>query len=313
MSLSSTNEAASAVHVLSLQNYVQIAGFVFTFYDHVITFDQEIELIWKKRWSKSRTLYFFCRYFGNILVFWHTYVYMFQRPTDKVSLVGMRTNVAMAAVSTWISQYILQSRVLALYQSDYVSRFLYVAFCVEVIGLLIFTGLSIPKLKVTSQPFPGVYHCTFTEVPSYNFMFWVSVMLFDTILFILALGLIYKWWFQPPLEETLRLRCSCPTLVVILLRDNLGHCFSAFALYTITVVVCLTTDASYASIPPSFIYAVTTVMGTRLILNLCDAFHNPSTNNQSRESCEWDAAVSCFTCVPPVVFAPMPINDAAMT
>ncbi|XP_006459895.1 hypothetical protein AGABI2DRAFT_142292 [Agaricus bisporus var. bisporus H97] len=46
MSLSSTNEAASAVHVLSLQNYVQIAGFVFTFYDHVITFDQEIELIW---------------------------------------------------------------------------------------------------------------------------------------------------------------------------------------------------------------------------------------------------------------------------
>lgn len=189
--------------------------------------------------------------------------------------------------------------------------------------------------SVTSQPFPGVYHCTFTEVPSYNFMFWVSVMLFDTILFILALGLIYKWWFQPPLEETLRLRCSCPTLVVILLRDNLGHCFrsvlsikrplflpgrlahdwwtSAFALYTITVVVCLTTDASYASIPPSFIYAVTTVMGTRLILNLCDAFHNPSTNNQSRESCEWDAAVSCFTCVPPVVFAPMPINDAAMT
>lgn len=83
-------------------------------------------------------------------------------------LVGMRTNVAMAAVSTWISQCrlhgfifywwridvrsdILQSRVLALYQSNYVSRFLYVAFCAEVIGLLIFTGLSIPKLKGESN------------------------------------------------------------------------------------------------------------------------------------------------------------------
>ncbi|KDQ51715.1 hypothetical protein JAAARDRAFT_503028 [Jaapia argillacea MUCL 33604] len=42
-----------------------IAATLIAVYDHIITFDQEVELIWRKRWSISKVLFLMVRYCGN--------------------------------------------------------------------------------------------------------------------------------------------------------------------------------------------------------------------------------------------------------
>ncbi|KAF5355821.1 hypothetical protein D9756_003681 [Leucocoprinus leucothites] len=37
---------SSALRVLYLQHYCQLVAFMITFYDHALTFDKEVELIW---------------------------------------------------------------------------------------------------------------------------------------------------------------------------------------------------------------------------------------------------------------------------
>lgn len=134
----------------------------------------------------------------------------------------------------------MQSRIEALYNSKLLSRFLLAVFIGEIIGLVTLGFLALHGMEgefnhfrfrlqpqtlcpVTSEPFPGIHQCTCTKFPSYTFMFWVPILFFDTLLFFLALGLIFASWRQRPQEPTPR-RCG-PSIVNILLRDNFGYFF----------------------------------------------------------------------------------------
>lgn len=50
---------------------------------------------------------------------------------------------------------------------------------------------------------------------------------------------------------------------------------SAFACYIITAATWLTANPRYFTVPGSFSCALTAIMGCRLILNLCEAYHIP--------------------------------------
>ena len=52
---------------------------------------------------------------------------------------------------------------------------------------------------------------------------------------------------------------------------------SAFASYIITAVTWLSANPRYFTLPGSFTCAFTTIMGCRLILNLCRVYYHPTT------------------------------------
>ncbi|KAG2032140.1 hypothetical protein BDR03DRAFT_971049 [Suillus americanus] len=58
-------------------SYVIVAASVGVFYDSALTFAQEVELVWRQRWSLMTVLYLSLRHIGivyaviNILVFRH--------------------------------------------------------------------------------------------------------------------------------------------------------------------------------------------------------------------------------------------------
>ncbi|KAF9451440.1 hypothetical protein P691DRAFT_773108 [Macrolepiota fuliginosa MF-IS2] len=118
-------------------------------------------------------------------------------------------------------------------------------------------------------------------------MFWFPILAVDTVLFLLAVGIVIRNW-QQSLPESGRVG---PSLVTIILRDNLGYFFCAFAIYLTTTVVWFTAEAQYYSIPACFSYSVVTIMGCRLILNLCDAYYNPE-DYAVRGSSEWSSPLS---------------------
>ncbi|KAF9449889.1 hypothetical protein P691DRAFT_790150 [Macrolepiota fuliginosa MF-IS2] len=291
-----TELVSDAVRVLYLQHYCQHR---FRNYDQllpssspsmitiaVLTFEEEahditqLELIW-------------CRYIGNIMILGETYLYLNQQPTDAslVAVVtlpylilacscmwGTRVLAVVAFICTWTTQLILQFRIQALYD----------IFAGGVIGLVILGVLSLNGMNVVAEPIPGIRQCTCVKLPSYAFMFWFPILFFDTLLFLLAIGIVVINWRRQSSQALLSPEHVSRSLVAIVLRDNFGYFFLVFGIYLTTTVIWLAAEPKYFSIPACFSYSIVTIMGCRLILNLCHAYHNPE-SYLARGTSEWDS------------------------
>lgn len=129
--------------------------------------------------------------------------------------------------------------------------------------------------------------CNPTYLPPFAFLFWVPIIVFETFLFSLALRMAYHNFQEIGSWRGI-------SLVHIILRDNFiffvmyVYCLSsnpvfmltfsrsAFASYIITAVTWLSANPRYFTLPGSFTCAFTTIMGCRLILNLCRVYYHPT-------------------------------------
>ncbi|KAF8480582.1 hypothetical protein JB92DRAFT_1761020 [Gautieria morchelliformis] len=53
-----------AVIAYTPRKYVAVAALAMLTYDYALTFDDEFEFVWKRRWSLGKILFIFNRYFG---------------------------------------------------------------------------------------------------------------------------------------------------------------------------------------------------------------------------------------------------------
>ncbi|KAG2003050.1 hypothetical protein CC2G_003683 [Coprinopsis cinerea AmutBmut pab1-1] len=53
--------------------YAQLASSSIIIYDHLVTFDSEVELIWKANWSKGKVLFILNRYYSLASVIFNNY------------------------------------------------------------------------------------------------------------------------------------------------------------------------------------------------------------------------------------------------
>ncbi|KAF8901723.1 hypothetical protein CPB84DRAFT_1777271 [Gymnopilus junonius] len=64
-------------------------------------------------------------------------------------------------------------------------------------------------------------------------------------------------------------------MLYVVLRDNFLFFVCAFALYILTATTWLAANPRYFTVPGSFSCSLTSIMGCRLIINLCEAYHHP--------------------------------------
>ncbi|KDQ61493.1 hypothetical protein JAAARDRAFT_30943 [Jaapia argillacea MUCL 33604] len=63
---------AAAVQDIRLMRVCQLAATFVALYDHALTIDLEVELIWKKRWSLAKILFAVNRYLGSAVLILET-------------------------------------------------------------------------------------------------------------------------------------------------------------------------------------------------------------------------------------------------
>ncbi|TDL23328.1 hypothetical protein BD410DRAFT_787676 [Rickenella mellea] len=63
MAVPPSNTAISAYMDMIATNYVGLASYTFLVYDHLLTFDEEVEYVWKGRKGPVIYLFFLNRYF----------------------------------------------------------------------------------------------------------------------------------------------------------------------------------------------------------------------------------------------------------
>uniref|UniRef100_A0A8H7XYL0 Uncharacterized protein n=1 Tax=Psilocybe cubensis TaxID=181762 RepID=A0A8H7XYL0_PSICU len=175
--------------------------------------------------------------------------------------VGLKFVGTGSMVIIIITQMIMQLRIKALYGRT-ISNLITIVWVLEVTAVISLGIASLAAIDDTTTM------CNPTYLPRFAFLFWVPVIVFETFLFSLALRIAYQNY-----KEIGTWRGA--SLLYIVLRDNFSFFACAFGLYIITATTWLAADPRYFTVPGSFSCALTTVMGARLILNLCEAYYHP--------------------------------------
>ncbi|KAH7907642.1 hypothetical protein BJ138DRAFT_1159619, partial [Hygrophoropsis aurantiaca] len=140
-----TSALIQALTVTQTTSYITTASAAAVAYDQVLNFYQEIELIWKRRWSLTTALYLIVSVTNLLLVIVPTSLTL----GSLFRLVMHYVRIAMYLAINWSSnifvivmQGILLMRIYALWnQSRNLMILLAIGFCLQAIAVLVMAGL----------------------------------------------------------------------------------------------------------------------------------------------------------------------------
>jgi len=260
-----------------------VAAATLYIYDHMVTFDLEIELIWRKRWSRCKVLYLLNRYLCYIPLMTNISIVINTRPSSKFCNFYPPFGVFCWFGIIMITQIILQLRISALYNSSRrVLITLVVCFVAELIATLSVLIVATPEtghLSLQLPPPSNVIVCApITGFRNY-FVYLIPNLVFEFILFGFAFRIFLKQIAGISGGPTLLDRTS---LISVIVLDNIVYYAIVAILYAVNLVIWLTRPAcQYEIVPAVFSLSITSMVGCRLILHLCDVYYRPFNRQMS--------------------------------
>ncbi|KAE9390329.1 hypothetical protein BT96DRAFT_1002400 [Gymnopus androsaceus JB14] len=224
-------------------------------YDHLLTLDNELELIWRSSWSIGKILFIINRYYTLISVVVNNYALF-----GTLSLRFFHWQGWTGLIACMISETILQMRLYALYNLNkkilglMVGSFLLAsASSATIMGIVLrqFNAVSVPQLGCMPAQLP----------PSYFYTFWIPILAFESLLCVLALVRGF---------QTYRARGSLfqsERLVGVLIRDSVCYYVVMFQAYLVCLLIWLL-NIDLLEVPIGFTIAFSCVLGNRVILNV---------------------------------------------
>ncbi|KAH9950707.1 hypothetical protein B0H21DRAFT_818878 [Amylocystis lapponica] len=232
--------AVGAVHRI---RYSELASSMVIIFDHLITLDQEVELIWNSTFSPGKCLFLVASF---RCVHW----YQWQGWTGVISFV--------------IAELILQLRLYALYFLD--KRVLVImATCtlLATTACAAVMGSVLSSITATAHAIPGLPFCVASGVAHHFYAFWIPMLVSETVLCGLAIfrGAQNYRGGRTRIQKGKR-------MVEVLIRDSVFYFVVMFATYLCNAIVFVVGTESEVEIPIGFAVALSCVMGNRLCLNV---------------------------------------------
>ncbi|TFK63432.1 hypothetical protein BDN72DRAFT_321713 [Pluteus cervinus] len=265
MSLSVLNLLETGVRDIQLTRYAALASSVIIVYDHLITIDAEVTLIWRSSWSLGKVLFIINRYYTLLSVAYYDYALFSPYLTDEVSLIFFKWQGWTGLFAFVIAEIILQMRLYALYFLNKKVLFLMVfLFVGSVSASGVILALLLQKITmVDSHPGAGIVFCTPTGLSHSFWTFWVPLLGFETFLCIMALFRGFQTF-----KKDGSLFQSGRHLVRILIRDSVLFYLVMFGAYFTNVLMWLLARQTLLEVPIGFSVALSCVLGNRIILNV---------------------------------------------
>ncbi|KDQ22140.1 hypothetical protein PLEOSDRAFT_163045 [Pleurotus ostreatus PC15] len=252
--------ARTAGHLMAAKMF-SLASCVMLFYDIVLTFGDEVEKVWRKKFTPVTFLWFmasFNRYLsplGYIVI-----IVSFHDPWPKS--ICNRYVLFPEALKVCTSVAIGIIFILRLYAIYSGSRIIVVC-----AGLLLAAQLGVKTWAFTdgtslSLP-PGLTGCILVgkSPPGERFVYtWIAELVFDSVIFFATLGRTFY------LYHTTKRNTS--TLIELIMRDGIIYFAVIFVANLVTVLIFLFAPPDIKAINASFSTLITSLMVSRLMLNL---------------------------------------------
>ncbi|KAF5380070.1 hypothetical protein D9615_006261 [Tricholomella constricta] len=265
----------SAFH-LSISKYYALAATVMLLYDSILTFDREVEAVWKSKWSGVKILFFFNRY-ANIIAYIAALVAVNSTWPADVSNAFFDDDSSVLIYCTGLPPLRVFSRNLqsgatsghriwALFNR---SRMILIIVGTTLVVQIVVTGWSLGV--VTSVPLPrGFVGCIYAGKRGTGIRVqtaWFMQLAFITVVF----GLMI--WKAAKLHKA---QIKAP-LISIMTRDGLKYFGVIFGVNFINVMnFTLVKDPSLRSIHATFSALLTVIMINRLILSVREEAARPT-------------------------------------
>ncbi|GLB39434.1 hypothetical protein LshimejAT787_0605960 [Lyophyllum shimeji] len=275
--------AKSAYH-LSVSKYYALAATVMLLYDTVLTFDREVEGIWRSRWTGVKVLFFFNRY-ANIFAYLAALIAINSTwPPDPFSI----SRKAVIELSRSCARYVHFPGIFNLVQQVVIGAVLILftwalfsrSWAVVVIAVitlvvqLVVTGWSLGA--VTAVPLPrGFVGCIYAGKRGTGIRIqtaWFMQLVFISVVF----GLMI--WRAAKLRKA---DVKAP-LIVIITRDGLKYFGLIFSVNFVNVMnFTLVKDPSLKSLHATFSALLTVIVINRMILSVREEVARPTHGNSS--------------------------------
>lgn len=272
-------------HKLMAAKMYSLASCVMLFYDIAITSADEVEIIWMQpKWTHMTLLWALNRYLsplGFIVVILSFHMHWATEVCDRYVLFPEGLKVVTALVIGII--FVL--RLYAIYgKSKLVASFG---------GALLLAQLGVKIWSFTDGTYlvlpDGLDGCILVGRTQSRFVFtWVAELIFDTVVFLLTLWRTVQHY---------RLQRGRPmSLISLILRDGIIYFAVIFVANVVTVALYLWAPLNLKAVNASFSTLITSLMVSRLILNLKIAgrchhtYEMPGANTSMIQTYEDDSA-----------------------
>jgi len=240
-------------------NYSTFSSLAFLLYDHVLTFDAEVELIWSQKLSFGKLLFIFNRYFTPFTLVFNIFVYTSYSVTIKFCEGFHWWETTSEAIVVLTIEVILVARIYAVYDRN--KKLLAVlagCFLAEITATLglVYRGLphGIPR------PYDQLTGCYVSGQPAFYFLTWIPALIFETILCTLML---YKAW------ETYRLGGDkASPLLRLIIRDSVLYFSIIFVALVVNCLIWALASANLLEVALGWAAALPCSLGCRLLLNM---------------------------------------------
>ncbi|KAF9549177.1 hypothetical protein CPC08DRAFT_715511 [Agrocybe pediades] len=251
---------------LQLVRYTRLVATTVIFYDHLLTFGNEIELIWKWGWSLPQCLVLAIRYYAlGVAVVGNYGIFGFD--WDKPSCATyVRWETISSLLFSTLVQGFLMIRVYALYlHSKRVLLPMLAGFVISTAaaGYIAFEN-SFDQTSSVTTVF-NVQFCTSTQLSNHAYAIWIVLLFFEGALCCMVLYNGYK-----NLSLRYRPRHWGQSLLDVIVRDSA----LMFILMGATYVACLIVSIKHNSlivIPAAFVIMMSDVLCTRILLHTREA------------------------------------------
>ncbi|KAL0945810.1 hypothetical protein HGRIS_012096 [Hohenbuehelia grisea] len=264
------SSVAEQIDEIKILQYCQLAAAVIIIYEHFITIDQEIDLIWKKKWSLVKCIFICNRYIGGGVSMGNA----IGRAWAWVQAIG-------GYLALWAMQGILQLRAHAMaspYPSPLripIQHVMTVIFGCEIIAMGVILGFSYAHISSMPVVFerPSMSICAPSGV-ALLWAIWIPAAVFETFLAACVLWVAFRH-LTTQTHGVLSTDQGRKLLWKVLLRDSILFPIVSVSVYIANAILWSTLRPELVQLPESFVACATCILGSRLVLNLREAYYTP--------------------------------------
>ncbi|GJE92391.1 hypothetical protein PsYK624_085450 [Phanerochaete sordida] len=289
---------AQTVQGVLTTRYSELASSVIIVYDHLVTLDQEVELIWKSGWSVGKTLFLLNRYYTLFTVIFNNYGAITCRAPEKLdsqtirqyssatsSLINASASFSACVPSafrrcvSWfrwqgvsgiiaftLSELILQLRLYALYGlNKKVMALMGSVFVATLVTSTVIMGLALARIEVSTLTLFSLSFCVPLNLAqiTYFYAFWIPVMLCESLLCGLVILKAATGW-----KRKANLLDSGREIIAVLIRDSVIYFLVLFVVYLTNTIIFVGGDVIKTEAAVNYSVSMSCVMGSRLCLNV---------------------------------------------
>lgn len=265
-------QLADTAQKLMAAKLYSLASCVMLFYDIMLTFADEVEIIWMQpRWSHMTLLWALNRYITPLAFIVVTAAFHMDWPSEVCDRYVLFP-AALKVVTASVVGTIFVIRLYAIYNKSrliagFGSALLVAQLAVKIWSFTDGTALILPE---------GLVGCILVGRSQNRFVFtWVAELVFDTIVFAMTL---WRTLQQYQLQRD-HLRHGRVSLIALIMRDGIAYFAVIFGANALTVGFYVWAPRNLKAMNATFGTLITSLMVSRLILNLKTAVRTPDPVN----------------------------------